>query len=400
MSRSLRPDYYPQFACLMGQCRLNCCRENWEIPLMKSEYENIRAAGRKCKGELEELIGKALAKEGSPAGAYAHIRHGKDGACPLCTAEGLCRLHAACGPDVLGSVCRTFPRSHVLWNGRHRQGCSAGCQATVALLKDRREPIAFVEGEFVADGWEEGKGTFSLPMEVLNRRPILARLEELQPQMAALLQQREKPMNIRMGELAAALSELDKAEKRGEPDASLTAPQAAGPAREADLRDALAAITLFTTVFFQNGTPEEQAFIQRVWQNCGVRFVQGKMGAELHLDAKTYQFCAEKRDALWAENAPHLWEHLMVNQLFQDRLPFGDGTAGIWENTLYFCAVYAILRFLAAGVADGEWCETEDALVRGLRKYTHSTLLMPRTVEQLRRRGLDGPQGLALLLSL
>ncbi|MBQ9109650.1 MAG: hypothetical protein IJY02_06500 [Oscillospiraceae bacterium] len=55
---------------------------------------------------------------------------------------------------------------------------------------------------------------------------------------------------------------------------------------------------------------------------------------------------------------------------------------------------------MSAGVADGEWCETEDALVRGLRKYTHSTLLMPRTVEQLRRRGMDSPEGLAILLSL
>jgi len=283
MSLSLRPDYYTGFACLMGQCRLNCCRENWDIPLMQSEYEKIRAAGRKSKGELAELIGKALGKEGSPAGAYAHIRHGSDGACPLCTAEGLCRLHAACGPQVLGSVCRTFPRSHVLWNGRHRQGCSAGCQATVALLKGRTAPITFVEGEFVADGWEEDKGTFSLPKEALSKRPILGRLEELQPQLAALLQQREKSMGIRMGELAAALYELNRDEKEGCADAPLTRQEAAPLEEKADLRDALAAVTLFTTLFFQNGTPEEQSFIGQVWQNCGVRFVQGKMGAELHL---------------------------------------------------------------------------------------------------------------------
>jgi len=399
MNTSIRPDYYENFACLMGSCRLNCCRENWDIPLMKEEYEAIRAAARQNKGELADLIGKALAKEGSPAGAYAHIRHGGDGACSLCTAEGLCRLHAACGVQVLGSVCRTFPRSHVLWNGRHRQACSAGCQATIQLLKDREDPIAFVKGDFIADGWASNKGTYSLPEKLAAGRPMLYRLEQLQEEMAAILQQREKPMELRMAQLADSLYRLDKAEKAGQTDAAL--PVGSVPeAYNGDLREALAAVTLFTTVFFQLGTAEEQLFIRSVWENCGVRFQQGKMGAELRLDQKAYEDCVKKRDALWTENAPNLWEHLMVNQLFQDRLPFGDGTASVWDSTLYFCAVYAILRFLAAGAADRGWQVTEDALVRGLRKYTHSTQLMGRTVEQLKRRGMDTPEGLAALLAL
>ena len=40
------------------------------------------------------------------------------------------------------------------------------------------------------------------------------------------------------------------------------------------------------------------------------------------------------------------------------------------------------------------------ALIMALLVAVIRTLRMPRTVEQLRRRGLDGPQGLALLLSL
>ena len=399
MITSIRPDYYQQFACLMGDCRLNCCRENWDIPLMKEEYEAIRAAARQNKGELADLIGKALAKEGSANGAYAHIRHDQKGACPLCSTEGLCRLHAACGADVLGSVCRTFPRSHVLWNGRHRQACSAGCQATVALLKNRTEPIAFVKGDFVADGWDVNKGTCSLDEKLVEKRPLLAGLEELQEQLAAILQQREKPMPRRMGELAAALYQLEKSEKAGQAQALLTKAEAAAPQTD-DLREALAVVTLFTTLFFQLGTAEEQRFIGNVWQNCGVRFRQGEKGAELRLDQNAYEGCAKKREALWTENAPHLWEHLMVNQLFQDRLPFGDGTDSLWDNTLYFCAVYAILRFLAAGAAEEGWQATEDALVRGFRKYTHSTQLKERTVEQLKRRGMATPEGLAVLLSL
>ncbi|MBR5559493.1 MAG: flagellin lysine-N-methylase [Oscillospiraceae bacterium] len=399
MNQSIYPDYYEQFACLMGSCRLNCCRENWDIPLMKEEYEAIRAAARKNKGELADLIGMALAKEGSPAGAYAHIRHGKDGACPLCTTEGLCRLHAACGAEVLGSVCRTFPRSHVMWNGRHRQACSAGCQATIELLKNREAPIAFVKGDFVADGWAMNRGTYSLPEKMLADRPMLRRLEQLQEDMAAVLQQRQLSMSARMGQLADGLYRLDKAEKEGQSDAQFAV---ANPPETfaGDLRDALAAVTLFTTVFYQLGSTQEQDFIRTVWDNCGVRFQQGKMGAELRLDQTCYEECAAKREALWAQNAPNLWEHLMVNQLFQDRLPFGDGSTTVWENTLYFCAVYAILRFLAAGAAQSGWPATEDALVRGLRKYTHSTQLMARTVEQLKRRGMDTPQGLAALLAL
>jgi hypothetical protein len=195
------------------------------------------------------------------------------------------------------------------------------------------------------------------------------------------------------------LYELDKAEKAGDSSAPLAAANGAEP-QCADLRDALAAVTLFTTLFFQLGTAQEQQFISNVWQNCGVHFLQGEKGAELRLDQKAYEGCAKKREELWSQNAPHLWEHLMVNQLFQDRLPFADGADSVWDNTLYFCAVYAILRFLAAGVAGEGWQATEDALVRGFRKYTHSTQLKQRTVEQLKRRGMATPKGLAALLTL
>lgn len=401
MNVSVYPDYYPRFACLMGQCRLNCCRENWEIPLTREEYEAIRAAARREKGQLARLMAEALGREGSPEGAYAHIRHGADGACPLCSGEGLCLLHAACGPQVLGSVCRTFPRSHVLWGGRHRQCCSAGCQATLALLKERTEPITFVEGPFVADGWAEDKGTCMVSAARLEQRPMLARLEELQKALAACLQQREKPMGQRMSELCAMLLRLDEEEEQGRTDAAPVLPQSLPVEGQGmDFRGALAAVTLFTTVFYQQGSPAEQEMIGQVWQNCGVAFVPAEEGAALQVDLKRYLAACEKRDALWEGEAPFLWEHLTVNQLFQDRLPFGSGEASIGDSTLYFAALYALLRFLAAGTAPLGWQATEDALVRGLRKFGHSTQLMPRTVQQLRRRGMDTPQGLAAMLAL
>ena len=400
MNRSVYPDYYPDFRCAMGQCRLNCCRENWQIPLTREEYETIRAAARREKGPLAEQIGAALAREGSPEGAYAHIRHGKNGACPLCSEEGLCRLHAACGPEALGSVCRTFPRSHVLWGSRHRQCCSAGCQATIALLKEREQPITFVEGPFVADGWAEDRGTCMVPAARLEERPLLARLEEVQTGLAACLQQRQKPMGQRMAELCDLLYRLEQAEQRGDREAALDPAGGKAARGKMDFRGALAAVTLFTTVFHQQGSGEEQALIRDVWQACGVAFVPAEGGAALSLDLKTYLAACEAREALWEREAPFLWEHLAVNQLFQDRLPFGNGQNSLWENTLYFAACYAILRFLAAGTAHLGWQATEDALVRGLRKFGHSTELMPRTVQQLRRRGMDTPAGLDALLAL
>lgn len=399
MSDSIRLDYYEKFGCLMGGCRLNCCREGWDIPLMREEYEAMRAAGRR-EPALGALVGRALGREGSPPGAYAHIRHDRAGACPLCSAEGLCRLHTACGPEALGSVCRTFPRSHVLWNGRHRQCCSAGCQATLALLAGRKEPLRILTGAFVADGWPEHRGSYLLPPRLLARRPLLARLEDLQQQMAALLQQRELPIGARMGRLAQSLYALDAAEQSG--TAAGLPPAAESPAFPAggDLREALAAVALFTTPFFQLGTRQEQEFIRGVWRRCGVEFRQGAQGTELRLDQTAFAQSAARRDRLWQQQAPHLWEHLLVNQMFHDCLPFGDGTISVWDSALYFCAVYAILRFLAAGTAELGWAETEDALVRGLRKYTHSTQLLPRTAEQLKRRGMATPEGLAALLAL
>mgnify|MGYP007111632349 CR=1 FL=1 len=401
MTTSLRPDYYGSFACLMGGCRLNCCRENWNIPLTREEYAGIRAAAKRRGGELERLCGQALGRGG---GGYAHIRHPAGGACPLCSPQGLCRLHAACGPEALGTVCRTFLRSHVLWGSCHRQGCSAACQGMLELLERRTRPIRLETGPFVEDGWTPRLGSLEVTPRQLEQRPLMARLEEIQQACVGLLQRRERPFPQRMLELAAALHGLDAAERAGGPADLTAALQSEAPAAAfpGSLGNALEAAVLFTMIFDHGGTPEEQRFIGAIRGGCGVRLHPGAGGVELRLDQEAYARAASARAALWVERAPYLWEHLTVNGLFTGLLPFGAPEAGVWENTLYFCAVYGVLRFLTAGaaLAADPWPATQDALVRGLRKFTHSTELLPRTVDYLRRHGMDTPEGAAALLAL
>ena len=47
--KDLRPGYYDGFQCLMGGCRLNCCKGGWHINFGKKDYLTIK----KQKGSPE-----------------------------------------------------------------------------------------------------------------------------------------------------------------------------------------------------------------------------------------------------------------------------------------------------------------------------------------------------------
>ncbi len=143
--KRIAPDYYRDFACLMGECRHTCCA-GWEIDIDDETLEYYRSipgeAGKRLMANIEE------------DGEGAHFRMAADERCPFLNREGLCDLIIELGEESLCQICDDHPRFRNFFSDRTEIGLGLCCEAAGKLLLSRTEKVKFVQcGE--EDGEEE-----------------------------------------------------------------------------------------------------------------------------------------------------------------------------------------------------------------------------------------------------
>lgn len=103
----LKPFYYDDFKCIVGECIDNCCNAEWEISIDKKTYKKYR----KLKGEWGTKINNNIGKIRSNS---SDLRYGKiklkNNGCSLLSKEGLCTIHAQLGEGYLCNICKSYPR--------------------------------------------------------------------------------------------------------------------------------------------------------------------------------------------------------------------------------------------------------------------------------------------------
>ena len=104
----LVPDYFPKFACKMGECRHPCCKD-WPISISTDDY--FRLLSVSCGPAMRERLDNAVRVSLHPTPeAYAQIAPTWAGDCPLHLPDGRCSVHAMLGADALPTICRLYPR--------------------------------------------------------------------------------------------------------------------------------------------------------------------------------------------------------------------------------------------------------------------------------------------------
>ena len=136
----LVPDYYPAFRCKQGSCRTPCC-EGWPISFSMQDY--FRLLSIPCSDELRRRLDGAMHLCDHPTpDHYAQISPRFDGQCPMHQPDGLCRMHAELGEEMLSAVCRLYPRG--IRTGSDREAsCANSCEAVPEMLLSRFEPLGF-----------------------------------------------------------------------------------------------------------------------------------------------------------------------------------------------------------------------------------------------------------------
>lgn len=145
--KTLKFNYYDEFACTGPECEDTCCRD-WTIYFTKREYLDLKKL--ECSPELRTLLNSAFkrTKSGNDK-QYATVAVREDGFCPMLGKDGLCMLQKEKGESVMSTVCMVYPRN---WRPVSRDAIaftlSPTCCHVVELLMKHPEGLALVEGDY------------------------------------------------------------------------------------------------------------------------------------------------------------------------------------------------------------------------------------------------------------
>ena len=175
------PDYYPQFQCIAGACRHNCCI-GWEIDI---DYSSMRKY-LLMKGPMGDRLRQNI--EGTILDGH-FILDDQD-RCPLLNSDGLCDLILEKSEKSLCQICRDHPRFRLRLADREEIGLGLCCEAACRLILDRKEPVKLI----LTDDGKSKAVLGNIDQGTLKERDRLF----------AIAQDRSIPIQARMEKLLAA----------------------------------------------------------------------------------------------------------------------------------------------------------------------------------------------------
>lgn len=357
IGQELKPAYYDRFHCLMGDCRLSCCKYQWGVAFDKNDY--IRLRNLKNSPGLEERMGKALRRihSGDLAGKFYGKFDMDGGVCPLLTEEGLCALQAEHG-NVLPKVCREFPRAEKYTPAALERSLTPACEGVLALLWDLPEGVDFVLND--------------LPKPVtrvlhINAPHLPAAFPEIRSLCIDFLQDQALPLSRRILLMGMALRDLaDNAEDPGawlgRTVALLTDPKRAevcAPLMETGDMELIMAVSHACSVMMRLGYDRGFAALrEEVARTMGM-----SADGEVTLHPEAYRALQGRLEERLAGHET-FFENLMVSIFFLLSQPNVESPEALWKSYVNYCGLYNVFRFAAAAschdpAADGEAARAE-----------------------------------------
>ena len=149
MMKHIAPDYYPQFRCIAGECRHNCCI-GWEIDVDEDTLRYYQS----LEGEMGERLRKNIDFSAEPP----HFILSENERCPFLNDRNLCDLILEKGEGALCQICDDHPRFYNDFSDHVEAGLGLCCEAAGRLIigkKEKMQLICLEDGEEVPDAQEQ-----------------------------------------------------------------------------------------------------------------------------------------------------------------------------------------------------------------------------------------------------
>ena len=185
------PSYFEIFKCIGGSCKDSCCI-GWELDIDDETFYRYRVV----EGDFGKRLNKSLVDERDAK--YFALAENKR--CPMLNKDNLCDIILNLGEEALCTVCSEYPRYFVEEEGYTQMDISLSCLEVGRLFFSAANTFSYKrKGNenstvFIADG--NGKED-----ALSNLSPELSRIIIQRDNDIALIQNRRKPLYVRIEEL-------------------------------------------------------------------------------------------------------------------------------------------------------------------------------------------------------
>lgn len=411
----LRPDFYDDFHCKGPDCHYNCCQE-WRIDIDKKTfkmYHNFRQP-KELADKLKKYVLRN--KENSTKKRYGYITMVEtNNICPFLNEKRLCDIQLNVGEKSLSLTCQEYPRiKNIFWGKKEpklQYSLSIGCEKVLELLLAEKEGIGFIEEKLLVKkrSWDGGIGR-----EQIIEEPLKEHWEEIQYLVVDVLQDRRYPLEQRLLFLGLFCQRLTKVSaetsmetirgfRRGYFDGDSFAQLAELP--EADAAKQLS----FCTNLFNHTEASYQFLKHGIMQTMITNLhlplkAAENIGLEQSVGDPLSSYCqAYQKYQEYMINKYHLLENILVMETIREIFPFWGTEKKIWENYLWFCCLFVMLRFVIIGMIGekGELAPEKliDTLAVAGRILAHSPTVRKSSLEYMQAHDLTSLAKLYTLLA-
>ena len=190
----LMPQYMKTFSCIGSLCKDSCCC-GWSIAIDQRTYKKYKLlTDRQLSAKLMKNIERNTAI-GANDKNYASITLAKYDWCPFITENKLCSIQLLHGHELLGDICRSYPRKTNIVNGVHELSGNISCPEIARLALLDPNIIEF-------DEVEEPKSNNTVISTVLNtnrdKKDIYNYFWEIRMMSVDILQNRKYSVEVRL----------------------------------------------------------------------------------------------------------------------------------------------------------------------------------------------------------
>jgi lysine-N-methylase len=402
------PAYADRFECIGSACEDTCCAA-WTVPVDRATWDKYQALP---ESPLRVLIHASVTRVDESAEPladgkthlFAKITMNEANHCPILTTDGLCRIQAELGADLLSHTCATYPRVVLAVGAVRETALTLSCPEAarlVLLSPDLLAPEQPVPEPPAAAGDAAPAGFWPIRRVVLH-----------------LVRNRAYPLWQRLFLLDLLCRRLDSIAK-GELDgdvpsflAGFEATVASGSLRAA--MDNLPAdrSAQLDVVLRLAGMMLQKSIVKPRFVACVQAFTAGignGPGATLESLTAHYSFAHDRHFAPFFARHPHILENFLVNAIVRRQFPFGregmqaGATVDRTHEFALLAAQFVLMRGLLIGVA-GFHAEAfsaghvVDTVQAATKHFEHHPEFLKLAHALLVERGMDGARGLAILL--
>lgn len=412
------PSYAAAFRCIGASCEDPCCAD-WEIPLDRGTYRRYQQFPPEKLGSLVTHFVTITVPERDevvPDGLYARISKGPSGCCPFFGADHLCGIQKEYGPQLLSATCSIYPRSLSRVAGVMEGSLSLSCpEAARFVLLDphslQTEGELF-SGEFRTDNCfqlSSGRGGsgYRSPGAYLALRRLLIEM----------VRDRSRPMWHRLLTIGSLCQRLDAISPAGgeETFAALLGEYREILERRAfpdELERMPSDPRLRLEIVFALSDRRVREDARGRFRDVFWSFVEGiasSDGVAAGDDVASFLQAEERYHRPFFARFPHMLENYLVNFMYQNLFPYGrEGSADFTAQSMFaeyiqMTTLFAWINSLLIGIAgDAKEAFSEEHVVRTIQSLSRTVEHYPDVLrsirDDIRSRGLDNLQGMAILL--